>query len=225
MTLRGLCGGRMPAALLFDLDGTLLDSLPDLTSAVDRMLLELKLPPAGIERVRGWIGDGARQLVREALQFAQGEADADALDIALQIYQRHYDACCTDQSRLFPAVLPALRHWRERGVPMACVTNKGARFTDPLTAHFQLCELLSVIVGGDTLPQRKPDPAPLLFACEQLQVRPELAVMIGDSRNDVLAARAAGMAVVCVDYGYNHGRPIADERPDLIVDSLLALIG
>ena len=214
----------MPAALLFDLDGTLLESLPDLATAIDRMLLELGLASAGIERVRGWIGDGARQLVREALQFAQRETTEAILDAALSIYQRHYAACLTDRSQLFAGVLPALQQWRAAGVPMACVTNKGAAFTEPLITHFWLRELLPVIVSGDTLPQRKPDPAPLLFACEQLQVSPTRAVMIGDSRNDVLAARAAGMPVVCVDYGYNHGRSIVGEQPDLIIASLLELL-
>ena len=217
--------GEPPAALLFDLDGTLLDSLPDLATAVDRMLLELGLVPAGIERVRGWIGDGARQLVREALGFAAGAAPAESeLTTALAVYMRHYAACCTDRSQLFAGVREALEHWRERGLAMACVTNKGARFTGPLLDHFDLHALLPVAVSGDTLPQRKPDPAPLLHACRRLDVSPERAVMIGDSRNDVLAARAAGMAVVCVSHGYNHGRPIEAERPDRIVGSLLELV-
>lgn len=224
MSLLHLCGGEPPAALLFDLDGTLLDSLPDLTTAIDRMLLELGCAVAGEARVRTWVGDGARQLVREALQFAQQDAGDVAIDIALQIYQRHYQSCLTDRSRLFVGVLPALQRWRDLDVPMGCVTNKGARFTEPLIEHFHLRELLPVIVSGDTLAQRKPSPEPLLFACAQLQVRPERAVMIGDSRNDVLAARAAGMPVVCVDYGYNHGRSITGERPDLIVGSLQHLL-
>jgi phosphoglycolate phosphatase len=223
MTLEDLCGGSKPAALLFDLDGTLLDSLPDLTTAIDRMLIELGFAPAGLACVQSWIGDGARQLVREALQFANGEAGDSDVDAALQIYQMHYCACCTEHSRLFPGVLAALQRWRDDGMAMACVTNKGARFTEPLIDHFQLRELLPVVVSGDTLPQRKPSPEPLLFACAQLQIPALRTVMVGDSRNDVLAARAAGMPVVCVDYGYNHGRSIIEERPDRIVASLLQL--
>jgi phosphoglycolate phosphatase len=219
----GFSGGT-PAALLFDLDGTLLDSLPDLATAVDRMLVELGLAAAGIDRVRGWIGDGARQLVHEALLFAAGPEGPDQLTAALDIYMRHYAACLTDRSELFVGVRQALEHWRERGVAMACVTNKGERFTAPLLDHFDLRGLLPVAISGDTLPQRKPSPSPLLLACQRLNVDPGQAVMIGDSRNDVLAARAAGMSVVCVSYGYNHGRPIDAERPDRIVDSLLELI-
>jgi phosphoglycolate phosphatase len=221
---KAFASGGTPAALLFDLDGTLLDSLPDLAAAVDRMLVELGLAAAGIDRVRGWIGDGARQLVREALLFAAGPEGPDQLAAALDIYMRHYAACLTERSRLFAGVREALEHWRERGVAMACVTNKGERFTAPLLDHFDLRNLLPVAVSGDTLPQRKPSPSPLLLACQRLNVDPGRAVMIGDSRNDVLAARAAGMPVVCVSYGYNHGRPIDAERPDRIVDSLLELI-
>lgn len=215
----------VPSALLFDLDGTLLDSLPDLATAIDRMLVELGFAAAGIDRVRRWIGDGARQLVREALQFAQGHVDDAAVEAALAIYGERYADCLTDSSRLFDGVLPALRHWQQQGVAMACVTNKGARFTERLIDHFQLRELLPVVVSGDTLAQRKPDPAPLLFACEQLGVLPSRALMVGDSRNDVRAARAAGMPVVCVNYGYNHGRPVEAEQPDRIIGSLLDLVG
>ncbi|HSB95415.1 MAG TPA: phosphoglycolate phosphatase [Spongiibacteraceae bacterium] len=229
MILKELHGGTAPAALLFDLDGTLLDSLPDLATAIDRMLVELGHAAVGAERVHGWIGDGARQLVYESLLFAQGEAASNRPDDAtvaraLGIYMRHYTACCTDRSRLFDGVRAALAHWYERGVAMACVTNKSARFTEPLLKHFALQEWLPVAVSGDTLAQRKPAAAPLLFACEQLGVDPRNALMVGDSRNDVLAARAAGMPVVCVSYGYNHGRSIAAEVPDGIVDSLLELL-
>ena len=216
-------------ALLFDLDGTLLDSAPDLTTAIDRMLVELRYQAAGIERVRKWVGDGARQLVIEALRFAQAPVDNASIDDAfvseaLQIYQRHYGACLSQSSELFPGVREALQHWRELGLRMACVTNKGARFTEPLIEHFGLRELLPVVISGDTLAQRKPDPAPLLEACRRLEVQPQRALMIGDSRNDVRAARAANMPVICVRHGYNHGRSIENENPDVIVDSLLYLV-
>ena len=224
MHFKRLCGGAMPAALLLDLDGTLLDSLPDLTTAIDRMLLELGCVVAGEARVRTWVGDGARQLVCEALQYARCNVSDTAINAALQIYQRHYQSCLTDRSRLFVGVMSALQQWQARGIAMACVTNKAARFTEPLIEHFQLRQWLPVVVSGDTLPQRKPHPAPLLLACKQLQVRPERTLMIGDSRNDVLAARAAGMPVVCVDYGYNHGRPVSAEQPDSIVGSLHNLL-
>lgn len=216
-------------ALLFDLDGTLLASAPDLAIAIDLMLVELGYPVAGIERVSKWVGDGARQLVIESLKFGQtqvvqAKVDERAVSEALEIYQRHYGECLNDSSHLFPGVLEALQYWEKQGLRMACVTNKGAHFTEPLIDHFGLRELLPVVISGDTLPQRKPDPAPLLEACARLGVETKNAVMIGDSRNDVRAARAAHMPVICVSYGYNHGRSIESESPDLIVDSFLDLI-
>lgn len=213
--------------LLFDLDGTLLASAPDLAIAVDRMLAEMNLPAAGLERVAKWVGDGARQLVIEAVQFAQGSSSPindTLIDNALQIYQRHYGECLNHSSHLFPGVREALQHLHTQGMRMACVTNKGARFTEPLIDHFGLRELLSVVVSGDTLPQRKPDPAPLLEACRQLAIAPSRTIMIGDSRNDVRAARAANMPVICVRHGYNHGRPIEEEQPDFIIESFFDLI-
>jgi phosphoglycolate phosphatase len=225
MSLRNLLAGNYsPQALLFDLDGTLLDSVPDLTTAIDNMLTELGQVSAGRERVRGWVGDGARQLVIEALKFASANIDDEFIDKALQIYQCHYANCLTQNSQLFPGVREMLQGFYERNVRMACVTNKGMCFTQPLIDHFDLRELLPVIVCGDTLAQRKPDAAPLLEACRQLDVLPQAALMIGDSRNDVRAARAADMPVICVRHGYNHGRPIENERPDLIIDSLLELL-
>lgn len=227
MSLRRLLGAKLPAplqGLLFDLDGTLLDSAPDLATAIDRTLIELGYSAVGRERVAGWVGDGARQLVFEALRFFEADVANERITQVLRIYQRHYAACLTVNSRLFPGVYAALQRWQQQGTRMACVTNKGAQFTEPLIDHFDLRALLPVVISGDTLPQRKPDPAPLLEACARLGVRPQHAVMIGDSRNDVLAARAANMPVICVRHGYNHGRPIEDENPDLIVDSLLDLI-
>jgi phosphoglycolate phosphatase len=217
-----------PAALLFDLDGTLLDSAPDLAQAVDRMLAGLGYAAAGEERVRRWVGNGSRKLVQRALAFARATAETAVDDAAIDEAQRgfmvHYGACCTDRSRLYDGVLPALERWQERALPMACVTNKPAQFTERLLDHFGLRRFLPFAISGDTLATRKPDPAMLLAACARLAVAPARAVMVGDSRNDVLAARAAGMAVVCVSYGYNHGRPVAAEAPDRLVDSLGELV-
>ncbi|HEY3700008.1 MAG TPA: phosphoglycolate phosphatase [Spongiibacteraceae bacterium] len=227
MSLQRLLGAKLPTppqGLLFDLDGTLLDSVPDLAAAIDRMLIDLGYRAVGREHVAGWVGDGARQLVFEALSFFESYVADKRIEHALQIYQRHYGNCLTANSRLFPGVHEALQRWQRQEMHMACVTNKGAQFTEPLIDHFDLRALLPVVISGDTLSQRKPDPAPLLEACVRLGIQPQHVVMIGDSRNDVLAARAANMPVICVRHGYNHGRPIEDENPDSIVDSLLDLI-
>lgn len=219
--------GRAPAALLFDLDGTLLDSAPDLAQAVDRMLIDLKFSAAGETLVRQWVGNGSRMLVRRALAFATDNRPLNdsAVEAAQHLFFTHYQNCLTDRSRLYDGVMAAVEYWHAQGIRCACVTNKPARFTEPLLDHFGLRQLLPVAISGDSLPVRKPDPAPLLEACRQLGVAVASAVMIGDSRNDVLAARGAGMPVVCVTYGYNHGRPIAEEAADLLVDSLAELIG
>lgn len=215
-----------PQALLFDLDGTLLDSAPDLAQAVDRMLVDLHLAPAGEPLARQWIGNGSRMLVQRALMFGSGNnsvSDSE-IDHAQQIFFEHYRGCMTDRSRLYSGVFEALTYWHQQGIRCACVTNKPARFTEPLLDHFRLRDIMPVAISGDTLPVRKPDPAPLLEACRRLDVAVDSAVMIGDSRNDVQAALRAGMPVVCVSYGYNHGRPITDEGANLVVDSLLQLI-
>jgi phosphoglycolate phosphatase len=179
--------------------------------------------------VRQWVGNGSRKLVQRALVFASGgdenPLDDTAIEAAQTVFMRHYGDCCTNRSRLYPGVRETLEHWSQLGIAMACVTNKPARFTEPLIDFFRLREFMPIAISGDTLPVRKPDPAPLLFACERLQVSAQRTVMIGDSRNDVLAARAAGMPVVCVSYGYNYDRPVQLEAPDAVVNSFLDLIG
>jgi phosphoglycolate phosphatase len=129
-----------------------------------------------------------------------------------------------DNTRLYPGVIEALQYWQSQGIAMACVTNKPARFTEPLLKHFALDKLMPVAISGDSLPVRKPDPTPLLKACELLGVAASDVIMVGDSRNDVEAARNAGMKVICLSYGYNHGEPIQNTRPDWLVDSLAELI-
>jgi phosphoglycolate phosphatase len=213
----------LPSALLFDLDGTLIDSVPDLAQAVDRMLTDLGRVAAGEARVRTWVGNGSRRLVERALAHAGVAHDEAALDAAQQRFFNYYEACCTERSQLYDGVMTCLRKWADLGVPMACVTNKPGRFTGPLLDHFRLSALLPVAVSGDTLATRKPAPEMLLHACRLLGVEPAAAWMVGDSRNDVLAARAAGMAAICVSYGYNHGRPVAEEEPDRLLDSLAEL--
>jgi len=224
--------GREPGALLFDLDGTLLDSAPDLAQAVDGMLVDLGYMAAGETQVLQWIGNGSRKLVQRALAFALPDSGPDSesrltekfIDEAQQLFFARYRDCMTDRTYLYDGVRPALESWFRQGIPMACVTNKPARFTLPLLEFFDLQRFLPVALSGDSLPVRKPDPAPLREACRQLGVDIAGAVMIGDSANDVLAARQAGIPVICVSYGYNHGRPIAAETPDLVVDSLQQLL-
>ncbi|WP_373089611.1 phosphoglycolate phosphatase [Zhongshania sp.] len=227
--LQGLLDGRELQAILFDLDGTLIDSVPDLAAALDASLEQLNYVPAGVDRVRGWVGNGARKLVQRGLAFAlevpEQSLDTALLDQLLSVFFEYYGKQTCEHTVLYPGVREALKHWHVKGIKMACVTNKPARFSEPILVHFGLQELMPILVGGDTLPVRKPDPAPLLLACEQLGVPLANTVMVGDSVNDVAAARAAGMPVACVSYGYNHGVPVADAEPDLLVDRFLDLCG
>ncbi len=226
--LQGLLGGRELQAILFDLDGTLIDSVPDLAAALDASLEQLNYLPAGIHRVRGWVGNGARKLVQRGLAFAlempEKALEEARIDQLLAVFFEHYGAQTCEQTVLYPGVREALAHWHSQGIKMACVTNKPARFSEPILAHFGLQEYMPVLVGGDTLAVRKPDPAPLHLACEQLGVGVGNTVMVGDSVNDIAAARAAGMPVACVSYGYNHGAPVADAGPDILVDQFIELI-
>ncbi|VXC93151.1 phosphoglycolate phosphatase [Pseudomonas sp. 8Z] len=223
--LRVLCGGELPRLVMFDLDGTLIDSVPDLAEAIDRMLVELGRTPAGVEKVRDWVGNGARVLVRRALaggldHSAVGEAETEeALARFLDIY-----ADCHHLTALYPGVHELLEALSTAAVELAVVTNKPERFVAPLLEQVGLGGYFRWIIGGDTLPQQKPDPAALLQVMRLADVTPAQSLFVGDSRNDVLAARAAGVPCVAVSYGYNHGRPIAEEEPQLLVDSLAELL-
>lgn len=218
-----LGGGHPPALVMFDLDGTLLDSAPDLAAAVDAMLDRLGRPPAGLAKVRLWIGNGARVLVRRALaDDMQHDAVDDApADRALALFMELYGGSHA-LTRVYPGVLDSLALLRTMGVRLAVITNKPERFVAPLLADMGLGEF-DWIVGGDTLPQQKPDPAGLLHVMRQAGVSAAQALFIGDSRNDIRAARAAGVGCVALSYGYNHGEPIASEQPDLVVDDLREL--
>jgi phosphoglycolate phosphatase len=218
--------GESPRALLFDLDGTLVDSVPDLAAAIDAMLQDLGFASAGELRTRQWVGNGAIKLVQRALAYAR-HCDEQAVgdwEGAHQLFLQHYAAFASKRSCLYAGVREALQIWHEQNLRMAVVTNKPRQFVPEILQHFQLQNYFPVVIGGDCLPQRKPEPEPLLMACEQLSIAPDQTIMIGDSRNDVGAARAAEIPVACVTYGYNHGEPIANAKPDLVVDSLMELI-
>ena len=220
-----LLGGQLPKLVMFDLDGTLIDSGPDLAAAVDTMLLKLGRPPAGIENVKMWIGNGAPMLVRRALagnMQASGVDDAEAEE-ALAIFMEAYEGS-HEHTTIYPGVRESLKWLQKQGVEMALITNKPERFVAPLLDELKMGRFFRWIVGGDTMAQKKPDPAALFFVMKMAGVTPEQALFVGDSRNDVLAAKAAGVRCVAMSYGYNHGRPIAEEAPDVVIDNLHELI-
>ncbi|HMY50312.1 MAG TPA: phosphoglycolate phosphatase [Rhodocyclaceae bacterium] len=203
-------------AVLFDLDGTLLDSIPDLAEACQRMMRELGHPPHDLETIRSFVGKGMVNLVTRCL----GDASAEAVDAAVAVFRRHYAAVNGDATTLYPGVVPTLEALAARGVPLACVTNKPAAFTEPLLARCGIADYFAVTVSGDTLAEKKPHPAPLQHACRLLGVAPAAALMVGDSANDAEAARAAGMPVLLVTYGYSEGRPVDSIDCDGLLSSL-----
>jgi phosphoglycolate phosphatase len=213
-----------PRLVLIDLDGTLVDSLPDIAFCVDRMLTELALPTVGAERVGQWIGNGTDILVRRALAGnLHGEVDEERYARALPLFRALYGAHTSERSRVYDGVAAGLDYLHATGAALACVTNKPSAFSHKLLADMALDKHFSLVISGDTLARKKPDPLPLLHAARHFAVPPEQALLIGDSANDVKAARAAGFRIVCVSYGYNHGDDIRASLPDAVIDSLAEL--
>ena len=209
-------------AVVIDLDGTLLDTAPDLARAAELMMAELGLPAVPVETVKTYIGNGVSRLVKRVLTGdMDAEPDAALFDKAIAIYQRHYGEHVADLSRPFPGVVEGLKAMKEAGYRLACITNKAEQFTVPLLLATHLHGYFELILSGDTLPKRKPDPLPLLHACERFGIQPNELLLIGDSLNDTQAARAAGSHVFCVPYGYNRGRPVTELDLDAVVPSLL----
>ncbi len=215
---------RRPAMVLVDVDGTMVDSVPDLAFSVDRMMEQLGLPTHGEAIVRHWVGNGVERLVKRALTGTlEGEPDAALFDRALPIFQAIYKENTSVRSQLYPGVREALELLKARGYKLGCVTNKAAQFTEPLLADLGVASYFALVVSGDTLPEKKPNPMPLLYAAQYFGVDPEASLMVGDSISDVKAARAAGFAIVCMSYGYNHGLDIRAFGPDAVIDSMTEL--
>jgi phosphoglycolate phosphatase len=213
-----------PRLVLFDLDGTLVDSVRDLARAADDMLADLGLAAVSEERVRAYVGNGIERLVHRCLTAdMQRDADTHLFTRALRRFQERYEQHNGRHSMLFDGVLQGLDAAAAFGADLGCVTNKPARFTEPLLERFGIRSRFSVVVSGDTTAHKKPHPQPLLFAARTRGVCASDTLVVGDSANDVRAARAAGMRVVCVSYGYNHGLDIADSNPDAVLANLGAL--
>lgn len=209
-------------AVMIDLDGTLLDTIPDLAAAANMMLEELNRPTLGATLIRTFVGKGIPKLVERALAGAiDGAADPELFERALPIYERCYAGLNGKHTTIYPGVMEGLEQLRAQGFALACVTNKSERFTLPLLDHMKLSAYFSEVVAGDTLPKKKPDPLPLLHACAKFGIAPREMLMIGDSLNDAQAARAAGCPVFCVTYGYNEGQDVRELDIDAIVASLI----
>ena len=209
-------------AIAFDLDGTLVDTLPDLHESANRMLADLGRPAVAESAVRAYVGDGVDRLVRRLLTGdADGEPDTALLDRAGNTFRRHYASVLSRASRPFPGVVEGLQEMRDRGFRLACITNKPSGFTEPLLRDIGLAPYLDLVLSGDSLPRKKPDPLPLLHCAQVFGVTASRLLMIGDSPNDTRAARAAGCPVFCVPYGYRGTLGMHELDCDAIVPALL----
>ena len=220
--------GQRVSGVLFDLDGTLLDTASDIARALNYTLAEYSMAPLTVSDVSRMIGRGSPILIERAVA-ARGGVSSDADRAAmLERFFHHYDALeesNESDAKAYPGASEALQVLHEAGMHVAVVTNKQRRFANGLLQRLDLMCWVDVVVGGDTCERRKPDPQPLLFACESLAIAPSQALMVGDSLNDVAAARAAQMSVVCVPYGYNEGQDPHTLACDAMIENLADLPG
>ncbi|SIT38568.1 Phosphoglycolate phosphatase, chromosomal [Paraburkholderia ribeironis] len=209
-------------AVLIDLDGTMVDTAPDIAAAVTCMLADFGVAPLSFDRVTGFIGNGVPNLVRRSLEAA-GIEKRVAIERALLVFEQHYANTNGRVGRVFPGVMDGLRELRKRGYRSACVTNKPHALAAPLLTNTGLAAYLDVLVAGDTIASMKPSPEPLWHACRLLDADPGRCALVGDSPVDVAAARAAGLPVFIVKYGYA-GQGGADAlHCDGLIDSFEAL--
>ncbi|MGO2236473.1 phosphoglycolate phosphatase [Marinomonas sp. UCMA 3892] len=214
--------GGWPELVCLDLDGTLVDSVPDIAAAVDAFLAELGAPLAGEERVRSWVGFGSAKLIEQALEWA--DIDSAKQEEAYRIFLTHYHAHLTDGTTLYPNVKALLKAFKHNGVPVALITNKPSVFVKPMLDHFELTEQFGWLLGGDTLEEKKPSAMPLLHCSESIEALPENCLMIGDSITDFKAASNAGFKCALVTYGYNQGVDLKELGADAIIDDLAELL-
>ncbi|MCM5682849.1 phosphoglycolate phosphatase [Schlegelella sp. S2-27] len=215
---------KLPAGLqgvIVDLDGTMVDTAGDFVVALNRMLGDLALPPIDHAFVARTVGKGSEHLIRQTLARTQDAEGVHRLyEDAWAHYQHHYLAINGEHAAVFPGVIEGLRRLAALGLPLACLTNKPTAFALPLLERKGLAAYFRRAFGGDAFERKKPDPLPLLKTCEALGTEPARTLMIGDSINDAMAARAAGCPVVLVTYGYNHGEPVRSAPADGFVDRL-----
>ena len=215
---------RKPEMILIDVDGTLVDSVPDLAYCVDELMKAMGREPHGEAKVRNWVGNGVERLCRRALvgQLEGEPSDAD-FEKAYPVFLDLYAQNTSKRSRLYPGVSEGLEYLKAQGYQLGCVTNKAAQFTIPLLKDLGIHDDFGIVVSGDTLPVKKPDPQPLLHAAAHFGVTAGQSLMLGDSQSDVKAARAAGFQIICMSYGYNHGEDIRQYQPDAVIDSMVEL--
>ncbi len=209
---------------MIDVDGTLVDSVPDLAYCVDETMKALGKPCWGEAQVRHWVGNGVPKLVERSLTGElEGVVNKDDFDKAYPIFLDLYAKNTSARSSLYPGVREGLDYLQAQGYTLGCVTNKAEQFTLPILKDLGIFDVFGVVISGDTLAKKKPDPLPLLHAADFFNVAPSDCLMLGDSVSDVKASRAAGFEIICMSYGYNHGNDIRDTNPDLVIDSMAEL--
>ncbi|MDP1558155.1 MAG: phosphoglycolate phosphatase [Nitrosomonas sp.] len=208
--------------VMIDLDGTLLNTADDLALAANLMLRALSKPELSIATIQSFIGKGIQRLVERSLTGdIDGKPDAELLSKALPIYHRFYAENLCINTRPYPGVVDGILNFKKAGFKLACITNKSEIFTLPLLRATNLLDYFEIVLSGDSLSKKKPDPMPLLHICKHFSTQPQEALLIGDSLNDTIAARAAGCYVFCVPYGYNEGRDVHKLDCDAIVESIV----
>ncbi|BCO18999.1 phosphoglycolate phosphatase [Alteromonas sp. KC3] len=215
------------STFIFDLDGTLVDSVPDLAHALNATLHDMGLPTYPETTIRHWVGNGARMLVERGLSgstsISHGQSSAQ-VDAALDKFLAHYRVLVCQYSTLYKGVFDTLATLKCKQYNLALVTNKPEEFIPPILNAYSLNDMFLVTVGGDSLPEKKPSPLPLLHVSDTLNVMPETCIMVGDSKNDIQAAKAANMRCVGLTYGYNYGEDIAIHEPDWVFDCFTQLL-
>ncbi len=206
---------------MIDVDGTMVDSVPDLAYCVDQTMILMGRDVWGEEKVRHWVGNGVPKLVERSISGTlEGKVNRKDFEKAYDIFLELYAQNTSVRSCLYDGVMEGLSYIKDQGYLLGCVTNKAEQFTLPILKDLGIIDNFKIVISGDTLEKKKPDPLPLIYAANFFGVRPEESIMLGDSISDVTASRAAGYNVICMSYGYNHGNNIYDSRPDLVIDSM-----
>jgi len=213
-----------PLGVAFDLDGTLVDSAPGLADAVDMAFKDFGLPAAGVERLSTWIGNGADVMVERAVRWAEGDTSPEFCQKVRDRFHHYYADTAASGSRLYPQVKETLVALKAQGMPMGLITNKPTPFVAPLLNSLDIAEYFTVVIGGDDVTQKKPHPAPMFLMLAKLGLRASELVFVGDSRNDIQAAQAAGCRCVGLTYGYNYGESIALSKPDRVLEHFADLL-
>ncbi len=213
--------------LIFDLDGTLIDSVPDIAVATNKMLSDLGKQTFSEDNIRHWVGNGSRKLIERVLDHAIENKETittSLIDNAEQLFFQHYQQHCANKTVAYNGVDNGLKILKNHGFTLALVTNKPMQFVPSILEYFNWQDLFSIVLGGDSVAEKKPSPLPLNYVCEKLNISTEHAIMIGDSKNDIFAGQNANMQTIGLSYGYNYGQEIVDFNPSYCFDDFSEMV-